>query len=176
MYYVPGSQYNIWTQVWPHSSPASIPWTPGEDANKYLKEFHVVCSSMKPASILEEQVKLRAFPFSLADSDKEWLYYLPPRSINTWTEMTRTFLEKYLPTSKATSIRKEICGIRQLSRETIYEYWERFKHLCASCPHHQISEQLLIQYFYEGLLHMDQNMIDAGSDGALVNKTTEQAC
>ena len=49
----------------------------GEDPNKHLKEFHMVCSSMKPIRIFEEQVKLRAFPFSLADCAKEWLYYLP---------------------------------------------------------------------------------------------------
>ena len=36
----------------------------GEDPNKQLKEFHVVCSSMKPIGISVEQVKLRAFPFS----------------------------------------------------------------------------------------------------------------
>lgn len=42
----------------------------GEDPNN-LKEFHVVCSSMKPSGIIEEQVKLRVFPFSLADSAKE---------------------------------------------------------------------------------------------------------
>jgi hypothetical protein len=57
----------------------------------------------------------------------------------------------------------------------LHEYWERFKKLCASCPHHQISEQLLIQYFYEGLLPADRSMIDAASGGALVDKTLEAA-
>ncbi|XP_021759096.1 uncharacterized protein LOC110723990 [Chenopodium quinoa] len=47
--------------------------------------------------------------------------------------------------------------------------------LCYSCPQHQISEQLLIQYFYDGLLPNDMNMIDAASGGALVDKTPEQA-
>lgn len=126
----------------------------GEDPNKHLKEFHVVCSNMKPIGISEEQVKLRAFPFSLADNAKEWLYYLPSGTITTWNEMKKLFFEKYFPTSKATNIRKEISGIRQQNGEILYEYWERFKKLCASCPHHQISEQLLIQYFYEGLLPM----------------------
>ena len=42
-----------------------------EDPNKHLKEFHVVCSSMKPTGISEEQVKLRIFSFSLADSANE---------------------------------------------------------------------------------------------------------
>ncbi|KAF3432403.1 hypothetical protein FNV43_RR27143 [Rhamnella rubrinervis] len=59
----------------------------GEDSHKHLKEFHVVCSTMNPQGIIEEQIKLRVFPFSLADSAKDWLYYLPSGSINTWNEM-----------------------------------------------------------------------------------------
>ena len=86
----------------------------GEDHNKHLKEFHVVCSSMKPIGISVEEVKLRAFPFSLADSAKEWLYYLPSRTITTWNEMNKVFLQKYFPSSEATTIRKEICAISWL--------------------------------------------------------------
>ena len=89
--------------------------------------------------------------------------------------MKKAFMKRYFLASKAANIRKEICGIRQYNRETLYEYWERFKKLCASCPHHQISEQLLIQYFYEGLLPMERSMIDAASGGALVDKTPEAA-
>ena len=42
-------------------------------------------------------------------------------------------------------------------------------------PHHQIIEQLLIQYFYEGILPPNRSMIDAASGGALVDKTSEVA-
>ena len=107
-----------------------------EDPHKHLKEFHVVCSSMKPQGISEEQIKLRAFPFSLDEYATDWLYYLPSGTINSWNEMKHHFLEKYFPASKAANIRKEICGIRQNNGETLYEYWEHFKKLCASCPHH----------------------------------------
>ncbi|RDY02854.1 Retrovirus-related Pol polyprotein, partial [Mucuna pruriens] len=89
--------------------------------------------------------------------------------------MKRTFLEKFFPASRTASIRKEICGIRQHAAETLHEYWERFNKLCATCPHHQISEQLLIQYFYEGLSLMDKSMIDAASGGALMDKTPAAA-
>ena len=116
----------------------------GKDPHKHIKEFHVVCFSMKPQGITEDQVKFRVFPFSLADSAKEWLYYLPSGNIDSWTSMKRCFLEKYFPTSKATTIRKQICGICQEVGESLYEYWERFRRLCASCPHPQLSEQLLI--------------------------------
>ncbi|RDY01864.1 hypothetical protein CR513_14755, partial [Mucuna pruriens] len=84
--------------------------------------------------------------------------------------MKRMFLEKFFPASRTTTIRKEICGIRQHSSETLHKYWERFNKLCATCLHHQISEQLLIQYFYEGLMMMDRSMIDIASGGALMDK------
>jgi len=147
----------------------------GEDPHKYLKEFHIICAIMTPQGVPEEHVKLKAFPFSLQDIAKDWLYYLPPGSITSWDNPKRLFLEKFFPASRATSIKKEICGIRQIDRETLYEYWERFKRLCASCPYHQISDKLLIQYFYEGLNPMDQSMIDAASGGALVDKTPAAA-
>nr|XP_027082399.1 uncharacterized protein LOC113704724 [Coffea arabica] len=148
---------------------------PGEEPYKHLQEFDVVCNSMKPPGITEEQIKMRAFPFSLKDSAKDWLYYLPPGSITTWDQLQKKFLEKYFPASKAASLRKEICGIKQYPGESLYEYWERFKRLCSKCPQHQISEQLLIQYFYEGLLFRDRSIIDAASGGALVNKTPQEA-
>lgn len=113
---------------------------------------------------------MKAFPFSLDGAAKDWLY-LQPALFNTWGDMKRTFLEKFFPASRTATIRKEICGIRQHTGETLHEYWERFNKLCATCPHHQISEQLLIQYFYEGLSMMDRSMIDAASGGALMDKT-----
>nr|XP_027067508.1 uncharacterized protein LOC113693131 [Coffea arabica] len=148
---------------------------PGEEPYKHLQEFDVVCNSMKPPGITEEQIKMRAFPFSLKDSLNDWLYYLPPGSITTWDQLKKKFLDKYFPASRDTSLRKEICGIRQHPGESLYKYWERFKKLCIKCPQHQISEQLLIQYFYEGLLFRDRSIIDTASGGALVNKTPRAA-
>ncbi|XP_071918901.1 uncharacterized protein [Coffea arabica] len=49
----------------------------GEEPHKHVKEFEVVCSSMKPPAVTEEQIRHRAFPFSLKDAAKDWLYYLP---------------------------------------------------------------------------------------------------
>ncbi|KAL0341638.1 UNVERIFIED_CONTAM: hypothetical protein Scaly_1826400 [Sesamum calycinum] len=147
----------------------------GEDPHKHLKEFHVVCSGMRPQGVTEEQIKLRAFPFSLADQAKDWLYFLPSGSVTTWNDLKRRFLEKHFPASRATTIRKEISGIRQFAGESLFEYWGRFNELVKSCPHHQIPDHLLIQYFYEGLSSMDRKLIDAASGGAPFNKTPTEA-
>ena len=95
-----------------------------------------MCSSIKPTRVSEEQVKLRVFPFSLANSAKERVYYLPSGTITTWNKMKKLVLEKYFPVSKVANIRKEIYGNRQMKSESLYEYWESFKNFCASCPHH----------------------------------------
>ncbi|RDX88067.1 hypothetical protein CR513_30391, partial [Mucuna pruriens] len=54
----------------------------GEDPHKHLKDFHLVCSTMRPQGILEDYIKMKAFPFSLDGAAKDWLY-LQPALFNT---------------------------------------------------------------------------------------------
>ncbi|RDX97134.1 hypothetical protein CR513_20132, partial [Mucuna pruriens] len=112
---------------------------------------------------------MKTFPFSLDGAAKDWLY-LQPVLFNTWGDMKHTFLEKFFPASRTASIRKEICRIRQHTGETLHEYWERFNKLCATCPHHQISEHISMKDSM-----MDRSMIDAASGGALMDKTPAAA-
>nr|KYP40522.1 hypothetical protein KK1_038121 [Cajanus cajan] len=93
----------------------------GEDLHKHLKEFHIVCSTIRPPNIPEDHIYLKAFPFSLEDLTKDWLYYLAlaPGSITGWDELKRVFLEKFFPASRTTTIRKDISGIRQLMGENL---------------------------------------------------------
>ncbi|CAH9067015.1 unnamed protein product [Cuscuta epithymum] len=147
----------------------------GEDPNKHLSEFHIVCTSMCPNGVSEEQIKLRAFPFSLKDTAKDWLFYLPSGSITTWPQMKKAFLDRYYPASISSSLKKQISNIEQKDDESLYEYWERFKKLCASCPYHGYTEQDLILYFYDGLVDQDRRMVNAACGGGIVNKTPSQA-
>jgi len=94
----------------------------GEDPHKNMKEFHIVYSTMKPPDVQEDHIFLKVFPHSLEGVTKDWLYYLAPRSIMSWDDLKRVFLEKFFPTSRTTSIRKDISGIKQLSGESLYEY------------------------------------------------------
>jgi hypothetical protein len=91
---------------------------------------------MKPNGVDKEQVKLKAFPFSLKGAANAWLFSILPGSIGTWNDMKKIFLEKYFSASRVANIRKEICGIRQSYEETLSEYWKRFEQLCIQCLHH----------------------------------------
>ncbi|CAN6588980.1 unnamed protein product [Malus baccata var. baccata] len=142
-----------------------------EDPNKHLKEFEVVCSSMTPVNVDGNILKMKAFPFSLMDKAKDWLYELAPGTVTSWESMKRAFLEKFFPTSRVILLRKRISGIQQSQGESFPTYYERFKTLVASCPQHQMKEELLLQYFYEGLLPMERQMLDASAGSALVDMT-----
>ncbi|CAN6691835.1 unnamed protein product [Malus baccata var. baccata] len=142
-----------------------------EDPNKHLKEFEVVCSSMTPVNVDGNILKMKAFPFSLMDKAKDWLYELAPGTVTSWESMKRAYLEKFFPTSRIILLRKKISGIQQEEGESFPTYYERFKSLVASCPQHQMKEELLLQYFYEGLLPLERQMLDASAEGALVDKT-----
>nr|XP_027093873.1 uncharacterized protein LOC113714290 [Coffea arabica] len=99
----------------------------------------------------------------------------PHKHVKEFEVLKKKFLEKFFPASRVASLRKEICDIKQYPGESLYEYWKRFNKLCTRCPQHQISEQLLIQYFYEGLQPTDRSIIDTASGGALANKTPREA-
>ncbi|XP_051133001.1 uncharacterized protein LOC127252731 [Andrographis paniculata] len=147
----------------------------GEEPHKHLQEFDVVCTSMKPQGVTEDQIKFCVLTFPLKDTAKDWLFNLTSGNVITWTDMKRKFLEKYFPASQVAIMRKEICGMTQRTGESLFEYWDRFNALRIRCTHHQIVVQLRIQYFYEGLTSIDKRIIDATSGGALINKTPREA-
>ena len=145
-----------------------------ENPHKHLKAFNIICSSMKPQGISEDQIKLRAFPFSLDDFAKDWLFYLPPGSITSWDDMVRTFLNKYFPTHKSIGIIREITSIKQKPSEDLYDYWERFERLCTECPQHDMSDKALIQFFYGGLSPSERKFIYVTCGGSIEDKTPRQ--
>ncbi|KAM2395326.1 hypothetical protein ACFX1X_032703 [Malus domestica] len=118
-----------------------------------------------------EDPNKRAFPFSLLDKAKDWLYELAPGAVTSWESMKRAFLEKFFPTSRVILLRKRISGIQQNQGESFLTYYKCFKTLVASCLQHQMKEELLLQYFYEGFLPIECQMLDASAGGALVDKT-----
>lgn len=141
-----------------------------EDANTHLTTFLFVCDSMCPTTTDRDAFRLRAFPFSLEDKAKRWLFSLPAGSITTWNTCIQAFLTKYFPASKITNLRKKITGVMQESDESFATYYERFKELCESCPSHGISESNLLTYFYEGLKPLERELLDAAAGGSFLEK------
>ncbi|KAF7841815.1 DNA-directed DNA polymerase [Senna tora] len=86
-------------------------------------------------------------------------------SITSWEQIMKTFLERYYPASRVNNVRRKLFGIKQRTHETLFDYWERFKELCASCPQHGIPEQALINFFYESLQPNARSPINGAAGG-----------
>ncbi|CAN6580988.1 unnamed protein product [Malus baccata var. baccata] len=126
---------------------------------------------MTPVNVDGSILKMKAFPFSLLEKAKDWLYELAPGTVTSWESMKRAFLEKFFPTSRVILLPKRISGIQQNQGESFPTYYKHFKTLVASCPQHQMKEELLLQYFYKELLPIESQMLDASAREALVDKT-----
>ncbi|XP_074299426.1 uncharacterized protein LOC141630520 [Silene latifolia] len=118
---------------------------------------------------------MRAFPLSLKDAANDWFYYLPTGSITTWNHMKKAFLEKYFPYSLSSQLKKEIINMEQMYGENLYEYWERFKQLLASCPYHGYTDHDLLLNFCGGLLEDDARMIKATTQGGIEYMSVQEA-
>ncbi|XP_038976654.1 uncharacterized protein LOC113463578 [Phoenix dactylifera] len=72
----------------------------------------------------------------------------------------------------------EICDtikINGFDGESLYEAWERFKDLQRKCPYHGLPDWLIVQTFYNGLIHSVRITIDAAAGGTLMSKSTKEA-
>ncbi|XP_073525467.1 uncharacterized protein [Phyllobates terribilis] len=147
----------------------------GEDPIMHLGEFHDICMCSKPANVTEEQFKMRAFGFTLKDTARNWYYHLPAGSIDTSPKLYKAFLDKYFPARKSTALKRAIANVEQADDETLYDYFERFMRLCASCPFHGFDEKELVIHLYNGLLDQERRIIDAACNGSVLNLTPDIA-
>ncbi|CAM8886604.1 unnamed protein product [Rhodiola kirilowii] len=105
----------------------------GESATTHLQRLHGICQNLKPNRVNMDDLKLKAFYFSLTDSANDWFLSLPSGSIRTWAQMQKKFLDKYYPAGRAMQVRRQLQEIKQGPNETMYDYLEKFNHLERSC-------------------------------------------
>lgn len=145
-----------------------------EDPNAHLKNFIRVADSIKCNGVTPEAIRMRLFPWSLADKATTWLDSLPNESITTWDQLTQKFLNKYFPPGKAAKIRAEITNFSQFEEESLHEAWERLQDKLRSCPHHGFEKWQILEILYNGLSSQNRGVIDSACGGSMLNKEPEE--
>ncbi|KAK8684161.1 hypothetical protein V6N13_040192 [Hibiscus sabdariffa] len=110
--------------------------TPNENARHHLKSFLDICNSFKIHGVSNDVLKLKLFPYSLRDKAKTWLNNLQPGSLQSWTQLCRSFLAKFSYTNMTDHLRNQITSFRQEDDEAMHEAWERYRYLFRCCPMH----------------------------------------
>nr|GEZ54518.1 reverse transcriptase domain-containing protein [Tanacetum cinerariifolium] len=82
---------------------------------------------MKQNGVTDDALRLYLLPYSLTHHATAWFDRLSKNSIHTFQEMASKFLSKYFPPSMMTKLRNDISNVRQLSDESLFEAWGRYK-------------------------------------------------
>ncbi|RDX79916.1 hypothetical protein CR513_39600, partial [Mucuna pruriens] len=86
----------------------------------HLKKFLHFANTLKINNgVPTNTIRLRLFPFSLADSTLEWLTTFPDGAIIMWNECTHKFLINYFPPSKSNKLKEDIMNFSQFEQEPL---------------------------------------------------------
>ncbi|KAK9045834.1 hypothetical protein V6N11_051739 [Hibiscus sabdariffa] len=87
----------------------------------------------------------------LKDKAKAWLNNLQPGSLQSWTQLCRSFLGKFSYTNMTDHLRNQITSFRQEDDEAMHEAWERYTDLFRRCPMHGLPEWTQVSIFYNSV-------------------------
>ncbi|KAK8619607.1 hypothetical protein V6N13_135889 [Hibiscus sabdariffa] len=144
--------------------------SPAENARQHLKSFLEICNSFKIHGVSNDVLKLKLFPYSLRDKAKEWWNNLPPGSLQSWTELCRSFLAKFSYTNMTDNLRNQITSFRQEDDEAMHEAWEHYRDLFRRCPKHGLPEWTQVSIFYNFV-----NTPDASANDTLLDKPPRES-
>nr|GEU95912.1 hypothetical protein [Tanacetum cinerariifolium] len=83
------------------------------------------------------------------------------------------FINEFFPSSRTTNLRNEISNFQQRFEESFHEAWDRYKDLLRACPHHGFTELHQLDTFYNALNPADQDSLNAGAGGNLLEIRTQ---
>ncbi|KAK8676002.1 hypothetical protein V6N13_034057 [Hibiscus sabdariffa] len=107
--------------------------SPTENARQHLKSFLEICNSFKIHGVSNDVLKLKLYPYSLRDNAKAWLNNLQSASLQSWTQLCRSFLAKFSYTNITDHLRNHIISFRKEDDEAMDEAWERYRDLFRRC-------------------------------------------
>ncbi|KEH32973.1 athila retroelement ORF1 protein, putative [Medicago truncatula] len=92
--------FDIKTSIQNHLKDRHFDGSNNVSPHEHLSHFAKTCEfCVPPATVTDDQKKLRLFPFTLARKAKDWMLTLPNGTIQTWDELELKFLEIFFPKS-----------------------------------------------------------------------------
>ncbi|CAL1407249.1 unnamed protein product [Linum trigynum] len=109
---------------------------------------------MKSPAMSDDAIRLRMFSFSLLGNASHWFQNLTPRSITTWGQLEKTFLDKYFPPAKA---------------------MKRQEELLMRCPSHGLEDWNVISIFFNGIRRQFRDALNNASRNGFTRMEAPEA-
>ncbi|KAL4304409.1 hypothetical protein GQ457_10G011770 [Hibiscus cannabinus] len=106
----------------------------------------------------------------LKDKAKAWMNNLQPGSLQSWTELCRSFLARFSYNNMNGNLRNQITPFRQEDDEIMHEAWERYRDLFRRCSMHGLPEWTQVSIIYNSVNPPKRMMHDASANGTLLEK------
>nr|GEY24074.1 reverse transcriptase domain-containing protein [Tanacetum cinerariifolium] len=123
----------------------------------------------------DDALRLYLFPHSLTRHATAWFDHLPRNSINTFEQMAKMFLGKYVPPSMVTKLRIKITNFHKRPDESLFKAWEHYKLSIDRCPNHKMFPVTQIDTFYNGLTLRHRDTINAAAGGTFMKRRLEES-
>ncbi|GKV18271.1 hypothetical protein SLEP1_g28676 [Rubroshorea leprosula] len=93
-----------------------------KDPDDHLHAFY----SCMQAQNTSDALMCKIFPSTLRGNARTWYYSLPPRSINSYTEMASTFAKKFSSRRLIRKTTSELMRVKQRDRESLKNFMSKF--------------------------------------------------
>ena len=94
---------------------------PNEDSLIFTWDFYAIVQTFPLQGLMEGQLRMRCFPYTLKDRAKAWLVTLPPNSLRIWEAVYKKFMGKFYSHQKATKLRTKIVTFAQMEGVPFHE-------------------------------------------------------
>lgn len=118
----------------------------------------------------EDAINLHLYPYTLSDAALECLDAEPHGSIIIWEELIKRFCNKFFSPTQEANIFLKIQAFQERDEESYRKAWNGFKELIRKCPHHGITIDNQVQYFYIELSPLSKSHVDSFDGGSVVNQ------
>ncbi|KAL4271777.1 hypothetical protein GQ457_13G016270 [Hibiscus cannabinus] len=95
--------------------------------------------------------------------------------MESWANLCRGFLMRYNLPNMHTQLRNNIASFRKADDESMHECWDRFKGLLRKWTNHGFQDWTQVVMFYNGVNAPTRMMLDASTNGTLLDKSPEEA-
>ena len=90
-----------------------------ENSYSHLREFEQTCACLHIASMSDETLRWKLFPFSLMGKAKQWYSQTVGSMQGDWKTLCSKFCLCFFPISRVVSLWKKVLNFRQLEEESL---------------------------------------------------------
>ena len=97
---------------------------PNEDPLIFIRDFYAIVKTFPLQGLIEDQLRMRCFLYTLKDRAKGWHMTRPPNSFASWDGVYDKFMGKFYSHQKTKELRMKIATFGQMQGEPFHEAWD----------------------------------------------------